>query len=207
MLDYLGKILFSDDVEVLEIVPQHRYVYLIFKNGSTSLRKSNYLAVNNQDLKNLTNIEVFVRNPHDRFLSGVQTYISKFGAEYDTQTILNLISQYLYLDKHFCPQLYWILNLSRFTSAKLTIRPFEELSLITKHMTNQSTPDPQLAEFFKTDPKILYYNEMDEVLTVNLIGKTVTVEEILHTLKENYTELYNDTFKTAIDILNVLPKT
>lgn len=207
MLDYLGKILFPGDVEVLEIAPQHRYVYPIFKNGSTSLRKSNYLAVSNQELKNLTNIEVFVRNPHDRFLSGVQTYINKLGHEYDSQTVLNLISQNLYLNRHFCPQLYWILNLSRFTSATLTIKPVEELSLITEHMTNQSIPDPAIAEFFSKNPKVLFYNEMDEVLTVNLIGKTVTVNEILLTLNENYTELYNDIFTTAKEILNVLPKT
>jgi hypothetical protein len=207
MLDYQGKILFPDDVEVLEIIPQHQYVYPIFKNGSTSLRKSSYLAVSNQELKNLTNIEVFVRNPHDRFLSGVQTYISKLGAKYDSQTVLTLISQNLYLNRHFCPQLYWILNLSRFTSAKLTIKPFEELSLITGYTANRSIPNSEITEFFKTNSKILFYNEMDEVLTVNLIGKTVTVEEILYTLKENYTELYNDTFKTAKEILNVLPRT
>jgi len=207
MLDYLGKTLFPGDVEVLEIIPQHRYVYPIFKNGSTSLRKSNYLAVSNQELKNLTNIEVFVRNPHNRFLSGVHTYINKLGPEYDSQTVLNLISQNLYLNRHFCPQLYWILNLSRFTSATLTIKPIEELSLITEHMENQSTLNPKIAEFFNKNPKVLFYNEMDEVLTVNLVGKTVTVNEILLTLKENYTELYNNIFKTAEEILNVLPKT
>jgi hypothetical protein len=207
MLDYLGKILFPDDVEVLEIVPQHRYVYPIFKNGSTSLRKSSYLAVSNQELKNLTNIEVFVRNPHDRFLSGVQTYINKLGHEYDSQTVLNLILQNLYINRHFCPQLYWILNLSRFTSASLTIRPCEELSSITEYTENQSTSDPIIAEFFKTNSKVLFYNEMDEVLTINLIGKTVTVDEILFTLRENYSELYDDIFKTAKEVLNALPKT
>lgn len=205
MFGRLGQILFPDEVEVLEIIPQRQYVYPIFKNGSTSLHKSSYLAVNNQELKNLTNIEVFVRNPHDRFLSGVQTYISQLGAECDSQTVLALISQNLYLNRHFCPQLYWILNLSRFTSAKLTIKPFEELSLITGHIANQSIPNPKIAEFFKKNSKILFFNEIDEVLTVNLIGKTVTIEEILYTLKENYTELYNDTFKTAKEILNVLP--
>jgi len=207
MLDCQGKILFPDDVEVLEIIPQHQYVYPIFKNGSTSLHKSKYLAVSNQELKNLTNIEVFVRNPHDRFLSGVQTYMRNLGAKYDSQTVLTLISQNLYMNRHFCPQLYWILNLSRFTSAKLTIKPVEELSLITNYVENQSTPNPEITEFFKANPKVLFYNEMDEVLTVNLIGKTVTVEEILYTLKENYTELYNDTFKTAKEVLNVLSKT
>lgn len=207
MLDYQGKLLFPDSVEVLEIAPQRQYVYPIFKNGSSSLHRSQYRKITSQDLKDLTNIEVFVRNPHDRFISGVQTYISKLGKGYDVNTVLQLISQNLYLNRHFCPQLYWILNLSRFTSATLTIKPIEELTAITSYTENQSVPDPAVRDFFNNNPKILFYNEMDEVLTVNLVGKTVTVKEILHTLRENYTELYHDIFKTATDVLNVLPKT
>lgn len=208
MLDHQGKLLFPDDVEVLEISPQRRYVYLIYKNGSSSLRKSSFRAITTQELKHLENIEIFVRDPHDRFISGVQTFIRKLGSGYDKNTVLQLIAQNLYLNRHFCPQLYWILNLARFTSATLTIRPISELSSLTQYVENQSGVDSEVADFFiKNNSKIQFYNEMDEVLTVNLIGKTVTVQEILLTLKENYLELYHDIFKTAIDILNVLSKT
>jgi hypothetical protein len=207
MLDYQGKLLFPDDVEVLEIIPQRQYVYPIFKNGSSSLHKSQYRKITTQELSALTNIDVFVRNPHDRFISGVNTYIQKLGDDYDVNTVLQLISQNFYLNRHFCPQLYWILNLSRFTSATLTIKPISELASITKYIENQSVINPVITNFFKKNSKILFYNEMDEVMTVNLIGKTVTVEEILTTLKKNYTELYYDIFKTATDILNALPET
>jgi hypothetical protein len=207
MLDQLGKLLFPDDVEVLEIIPQHKYVYSIFKNGSTSLRRSNYRTVSKQELQNLTNIEVYVRNPHERFLSGVQTYINGISSEVDKNTLLYLINNYLYLNRHFCPQLYWLLNLSRFTSATFTIKPFNELSLITTHHQNASVLDPEIVKFFNQNSKILFYNEMDEVLTVNLLGKTVTIKEILTTLEKNYGTLYNDIFQTAKDITHVLSKT
>jgi len=207
MLDCQGKILFPDDVEVLEMIPQHRHVYPIFKNGSSSLYRMPHHVVVNKDLSTIENITVFVRNPHERFLSGVQTYIGKLGSIYDVKTVLQIISQNLYLNRHFCPQLYWILNLRRFTLATLTILPIEELSSTTDYNVNQSTLNLDIKDFFNNHPKILFYNEMDEVLTVNLIGKTVTFEQILFTLKENYTELYHDIFKTARDILNALPET
>lgn len=207
MLDYQGKILFPDDVEVLEMIPQHRYVYPIFKNGSSSLYRSKHQKINTDNLNSISNITVFVRNPHERFLSGVQTYIKYLGPHYDSATVLHLIAQNLYLNRHFCPQLYWLLNLKRFTSAKLTILPLTELSLVTDYTENQSVPDASIKKYFSNNSKILYYNEMDEVLTVNLLGKTVTIDEILITLEKNYTELYYDVFKTAGDILSVLPKT
>jgi hypothetical protein len=207
MLDYQGKILFPNDVEVLEMIPQHRYVYPIFKNGSSSLYKAPHCVVAEQDLSTIENITVFVRDPHKRFLSGVQTYIDTLGSTYDVKTVLQIISHNLYLNRHFCPQLYWILNLRRFTSATLTILPIEELSTITDYKVNQSTLNFDIKNFFSSHPKILFFNEMDEVLTVNLIGKTVTFEQILFTLKHNYTELYYDIFKTAKDILNALPET
>ena len=207
MLDYQGKILFPDDIEVLEMIPQCQFVYQIFKNGSSSLHRTPHRVVDKQELSTIENITVFVRNPHERFLSGVQTYIHKLGKKYDPETVLHLISQNLYLNRHFCPQLYWILNLRRFTSATLNIFPISELSTVTDYKENTSIFNVEIKKYFSNNPKILYYNEMDEVLTVNLIGKTVTFDEILTTLKENYTELYGDIFGTAKDILNVLPKT
>jgi hypothetical protein len=207
MLDYQGKILFPDDVEVIEMLPRRQFVYPIFKNGSSSLYKMPHRVVAKQDLSTIENITVFVRNPHERFLSGVQTYIDVLGPNCDVKTVLQIISQNLYLNRHFCPQLYWILNLKRFTSATLTILPIEKLSLTTDYKVNRSTLNFDIKDFFDNHPKILFYNEIDEVLTVNLIGKTVTFEQIFLTLEQNYTELYHDIFKTARDILNALPKT
>jgi len=204
MLGRLGQLLFPNHVEVLEIVPQHQYVYPIFKNGTTSLREK-YFEVNLEDLKNISNIEVFVRDPYRRFLSGVQTYIKELGPDIDKKTALYFLNQTHYLNKHCCPQLYWLLNLGRFTNATLTLRPMSELVTITDVHANQSTIDPEILEIFSKNKNLLFFNEIDEVLTINLIGKTVTLEEILEVLKEKYSELYHETFDISKQITNVLP--
>jgi hypothetical protein len=205
MLGRLGQILFPNHVEVLEIVPQHQYVYPIFKNGTSSLRGEKYPKVNLEDLQNIDNIEVFVRNPHERFLSGVQTYLKELGPDIDKKTALYFLNQTHYLNRHYCPQLYWLLNLGRFTNATLTLRPMSELVTITNSHANQSIIDPEILEIFSKNKNLLFFNEIDEVLTINLIGKTVTLEKILEVLKEKYEELYHETFDISKEITNVLP--
>ena len=80
-----------------------------------------------------------------------------------------------------------------------------ELVTITDVHANQSTIDPEILEIFSKNKNLLFFNEIDEVLTINLIGKTVTLEEILEVLKEKYSELYHETFDISKQITNVLP--
>jgi hypothetical protein len=183
-------------------------VYPIFKNGSTSLYKSNYRLVSTDELYNLKNIEIFVRDPTERFLSGVQTYITGLvnqNPNINRESILYFISENQFLNRHFCPQLYWLINLKRFTDASITIRPLNELSTITEYYANTSQCDLTIREHFEQDKKIKFYNEIDEVLTINYINQTVTFEQIIATLKNNYDELYNHTFTHLKAMLNVVP--
>lgn len=197
--------LFPDDCLVLEIVPSSRYVYPIFKNGSTSLVKSGYKLLTADQLSTIENVEVYVRNPHERFVSGVQTYLSKIDSKLDKSTVMHLIEKYFYLNRHFCPQLFWLINFRRFSNASYTIKSINELHNLTDFYENQSTLDIELVNRFSNNSKIKFYNEMDEVLTVNLIGKTVSLEEIFSVLKCNYDNLYFDAFGHFKDIINVVP--
>jgi hypothetical protein len=207
MFGRIDKAIFPDSCEVLEIVPQQHYVYPIFKNGSSSLYKSNYRIVTKGELVGLKNVEIFVRDPTERFLSGVQTYITRLieeNPQINRDSVLYFISNNQFLNRHFCPQVYWLINLKRFTDATITIRPLSELSTITTIQENKSFPDLSIKEYFEKDDKIRFYNEIDEVLTINYINQTVTVEEIITTLKNNYNELYNDVFTQIKTVLNVV---
>lgn len=206
MFASLDQTLFPKECEVLEVVPHTQYVLPIFKNGSTSLYRENYRKISFAELKTVKIVDVFVRDPHKRFLSGVQTYISKLPAHLDKMTILYFVKQFLYLNRHYCPQVYWLLNLQRFTQAKFRIRPIAELSSITSYTENQSTQDPEIQDYFLDTP-VKFFNELDEVLTVNLINQTVSLDDILHVIRHNYDDLYDETFKTAEEIINALHKT
>lgn len=204
MFGNIDKTIFHDSCRVLEIVPLQHYVFPIFKNGSTSLGKTGYRTITIDQLKQLTNVDVFVRNPHERFLSGVQTYLSKLDKSLDKSTALYFVKNYLYLNRHYCPQLFWLINLQRFTKATITIRPLAEINTITNFTENTSTVNQDVIDYFANDDKIKFYNEIDEVLTVNLIGQTVTFKEIMSELSTKYSELYADVFDLPRELVNVV---
>ena len=197
--------LFPSECLVLEIVPNTRYVYPIFKNGSTSLNNSGYKKLSLDQIAQIKTVEIYIRDPHKRFISGVQTYLSKLDSTMNKDTALFLIEKYLYFNRHFCPQLLWLVNFRRFSNANYTIKPIDQLCEITTLQNNQSTVDIDLINRFSNNSKVKFYNEMDEVLTVNLIGKTVSLEEIFSVLKSNYGNLYHDAFGKLKDIVNVVP--
>jgi hypothetical protein len=145
---------------------------------------------------------VYVRDPHKRFLSGLETYINKLDPSLDRTTALWFANQYLFLNRHITPQLFWILNLKRFTDATLTLRPMSDLAHL--HVTNSST-NTLVKSDIPFNPKLKFYLEMDEVLTVNLINQTVSFGQIFEVLKSNYPDIYQEVFLTAKKILHVVP--
>jgi hypothetical protein len=205
MLSNLGSELFPNECEVLEIVPSHHYVFPIFKNGSSSLVESEFKKLNRLEIKNLKVVDVFVRDPTPRFFSGVKTYISKLDCSIDKKSVMYMIDRYLFLNRHFSPQLYWLINFRRFSKARFHIRPLSELKLITTKHKNKSDIDEEIRDYFiNSSGKWRYYLEMDEVLTVNHIGQTVDLAQILTTLKTNYGSLYNDVFQTVKELNDVV---
>ena len=95
MLSYLDPILFPDQIEILEVSPG-RYVYPIYKNGSSTLNSIGVRRLNYFEIRELRTVEVFVRDPFERYVSGVQTYL-QFNPELNRDTILKIINECLYL--------------------------------------------------------------------------------------------------------------
>jgi hypothetical protein len=72
------------------------------------------------------------------------------------------------------------------------------------HVINPST-NTLIKSEVSVNPKLKFYLEMDEVLTVNLINQTVSFEQIFDVLKSNYPDIYQEVFLTAKNILHVVP--
>jgi len=201
MLSQVDNIIFPDRCDVLEIVPSQRYVYPIYKNGSSSLYNSGFRLVNHDELPNISVVDIYVRNPYDRFVSGVNTFL-QYHNQYDRNTVLHFITEYLFLNRHFCPQFYWLVNLQRFTDAKIRINSIETLNNITSLKVNQ-TVHRLLSQCLDTD-KIHFYLSMDKVLTQDLLDKTVTFKLITETIKYRYPEVYTEIIQRSINLANVL---
>lgn len=206
MLANLGAELFPDECTVLEIAPMQKYVFPIFKNGSSSLEKCGFRHLDFHELQNLETVDIFVRDPLSRFFSGVQSFLSQIDGPFDKQTVLWLIDRYLFLNRHFCPQMYWLLNFRRFCNAKIHIRPIQELAALTAFHENTSVPDVDIMNYFhKSSGKFRFYLEMDEVLTVNYINQTVDFEQLMQCLATNYGSLYANTFLKLRQLNAVVP--
>lgn len=201
MLSQLDNIIFPDRCDILEIVPSQRYVYPIYKNGSSSLYNSGFRLMNHDEIKNIEVIDIFVRNPYERFVTGVQSFLN-YNQNLDKPTALYFITNYLFLNRHFCSQFHWLVNLQRFTNAKICIKPIESLANITLFKYNQS--QTTLLDTALYSDKVNFYLSLDKVLTEDLIEKTVTFQFIVQTIKYRFPEIYKEIIQRSIDLCNVL---
>ena len=83
--------LLQKECRVIEV--NNNYVFPIFKNGTASLdpgHRTRKRYINN-DIKELENIIVFLRNPEERFTSGVNTVAEE--KDVSTQSIFEQIQK------------------------------------------------------------------------------------------------------------------
>lgn len=201
MLSQVDNIIFPDRCDVLEIVPSQRYVYPIYKNGSSSLYKSGFRLVSSDELPNIDVVDIYVRNPYERFVTGVNTFL-QHNKDLDLSTAIYFINNYLFLNRHFCPQFHWLVNLQRFTNAKIRINTIDTLSDITALQVNQSQ-HILFNEVLSTE-KLHFYLSIDKVLTEDLLGKTVPFKLIVQTIRHRYPDVYKEVVQRSIDLCNVL---
>jgi hypothetical protein len=199
MLSILDSQLFPDECIVLDTGKE--LIYPIFKNGSTSLVK-NFKEASLADIKSADSITVFVREPLDRFYSGVNTFI-QHNLQLDTSTVIELVTRHLFLNRHFSPQFFWIVNLQRFTNAKLKLKNISSLNSVTKFHENKSLSN-SISKHFEDNNKLHFYMALDKVLYWDLIDKIVTFKQILDELKQQYPDVYNEVIERSKTLCNVL---
>ena len=208
MLGVLDADLFPDECEVVEIPLHNQFVYLIQKNGNSSLRTdatvNSYKIFRNEQIKNLNCVDVYIRNPRARYVSGVNTYLQHLQRDYpdlDYKTAFWFAKQYKCLNRHYLPQLHWIYNLSRFMNceAKIQLHDFQTFGNITNTKTRAGvTPPTQefVQQLLNNNKGIEFWWYVDQIL-LNLAGSQMTWQEIVSHYKEHYPDIAQ----------HVLPKT
>ena len=127
--------LFPDLCEVVEMPLHNQCVYLIQKNGNSSLRlqqtRDNLAVFTNDEISALDHVDVYIRNPRARYVSGVNTYLQHLQRDHpelDSSTAFWFAKRYKFLNTHYLPQFHWLANLSCYlrTDAKIRIRDFKD---------------------------------------------------------------------------------
>jgi hypothetical protein len=213
MLSHLDRILFPDRCEVIEIVPSQRYVYVIFKNGHSSF--DNFKIINprriliNQQIQKLNNIDVIIRNPKDRLLSGINTFIQhtlRDNTDLDPLTVEWFALNYLSLNRHYASQFSWLLNLARYLdiNTKLNFLPMDAISEITglnKKPVGVSPVSAELIEKISLIKNNEMYHRIDTVI-FDCIGQTMTFTQLLQHIKTVDPAAYEYVIGYAQQILN-----
>jgi len=185
MLSRLDEIIYPTRCEVIELASQ-RYFYPIYKNGSSSIneyaKQNKCKILLNQQLSKLDIIDVVLRNPTERTISGIQTFVyntKRDNPNLDLTTIRWFANSYQFLNRHYAPQLSWLINLNRYTNAKLRFYDMSEISNITGK--NLSVFKDNSSVDLNVDYEM--FIRLDNLL-INLIGKELTFNEVLSYLKQ-----------------------
>jgi hypothetical protein len=200
--------LFPDLCEVVAMPLHNQCVYLIQKNGNSSLRlqqaRDNLVVFTNDQIRALDHVDVYIRNPRARYVSGVNTYLQHLQRDHpelDSATAFWFAKRYKFLNTHYLPQFHWLANLARYLrgDAKIRIRDFRDFDKITD-IRSRAEIVPPTTEFIdqlltdNTNLELWLY--LDQIL-LDLAGQEFTWSELL-----NY---YQCNHKNIIE--HVLPKT
>lgn len=218
MFSALDNIIFPDGCEVIEIVPSQLYVYPIFKNGSSSLHDTQVIkgwrSIRDHDLAQISEpITVYVRDPRQRFVSGVNTFLQfcqRDNPALDTNTVLHFVKNYLFLNRHYAPQFYWLINLARYSHAPLQFQPLSAINDIVDINDHAGIrpPTPEFLQAMESFPwsQLELYFFLDQIL-IDHIGHTVTFADIMQNIEHNHPDLYKLVFNKSKQLVNALPKT
>jgi hypothetical protein len=199
--------LFPDLCEVVEMPLHSQWVYLIQKNGNSSLRlqqtRDNLAVFTNNEISALNYVDVYIRNPRARYVSGVNTYLQHLQRDYpelDSFTAFWFAKRYKFLNTHYLPQFYWLANLSRYlrSDAKIRIRDFQDFDRITdiRSRAGVLAPTKEFVNQLLDDNSLEIWLYLDQIL-LDLAGNQLTWAELLDHYQKNY--------KNVIE--HVLPKT
>ena len=200
--------LFPDLCEVVSLPLHNQWVYLIQKNGNSSLRfqqtRDNLAVFTNNQIRALDYVDVYIRNPQDRYVSGVNTYLQHLQRDYpelDLSTAFWFAKRYKFLNTHYLPQFHWLANLSRYlrTDTKIRIRNFKDFSAITDFKSRALVIPPTqdfTTELLTNNHDLELWLYLDQIL-LDLAGQEMTWDELL--------EYYQHNHKNIIE--HVLPKT
>ena len=166
MLTHWNKLLNTDCI-VIE-VGQHT-IYPIFRVGQSTLMSICDKQLVNEEIAKCKHIDVMIREPEVRFVSGVNEYCVQHNL--DVKETWKLIDEGKVHDRHFTPQYVWLMHLYRYYKGNITILPFEHISKITDvhlHKSRSRVEVPVCEPYVEVDRHLLkYYNQ------------TVALEEII----------------------------
>lgn len=215
MFTRLDDILFPNRVEVYDFHEINKFFYPIFKCGSSTLKEiakdRGFKTLINEQIKDLDEVDVFIRNPKERYISGVQSYLFH-NPGLDIETVKHYLIQGIILDRHFAHQFQWIVNLARYLkpTAKLNIHSMAMMNEYCRNINLTSDKDTSIdVTDIVESPALSLSFSLDQLILDELVGQSWTVNQIMtHLMNRNPTAYFTIIGKTQhlAEVSHVLPK-
>lgn len=123
----------NTDCEVIRMGDD--WIYPIFKNGWNGFRRAKEESKFNEQIKDVDNLKVYIRHPVSRFVSGVNKYAQL--NDLAPEAVVDKIQMEGLTDRHWIPQWYWLLHLSRYYKKEIELLPMSAIP----HNRRKETPD------------------------------------------------------------------
>ena len=171
MLKHWNDLLTTDCI-VIDVGPHT--IYPIFKNGSTSLMAVADKTYVNKQIANCNNIIILLKDPEERFVSGINKYckLNNFKQYIDT-----LPKDYnKIINRHFAPQWLWLFHLYKFYRGEVILKPFKTINDYCKiHIKGDKK---------KTDVALIkQFVDVDYELIENYLNKPILLEKLIRKYK------------------------
>ena len=188
--------LFPTKCEVVSLPLHSQWVYLIQKNGSSSLRiqqsRDNLAVFTNDEISALDYVDVYIRNPRARYVSGVNTYLQHLQRDHpelDYLTAFWFARRYKFLNTHYLPQFYWIANLSQYLrdDTLIRFRNFKTFNNVTDINDSAGVIKPTqqfIQQLFQDDTSIELWLYLDQIL-LELAGQEMTWKQLINYYRLN----------------------
>ena len=174
MLTHWNKLL-TTDCTVID-VGSHT-VYPIFKNGSSSLMAVADKTYVNEQIANCNNINILLRDPEERFVSGINEYCKQNNL--DVKDTWELVYNNKIVNRHFAPQWLWLFHLYKFYDGEVILKPFKTLNDYCK--VHRKTRYPSTTA---TDVALIkQFVEVDYELIENYLNKPILLEKLIRKYK------------------------
>ncbi len=181
-------------IKVLELLPG-KFVFPIFKNGLSSIeafaKEKNIKWLINEQLEKLPMITLFLREPHERFVSGVHSFIEfekRKNKDIDYETMLHCIENHSVVNEHFMPQFFFIRNLMKYYSGMIELRGVSELREWIPNRNKPAIPEitetqrQKIEKIKYTDnlyDSLLFERHMYKIADMYYVSKKVNIRSLV----------------------------
>jgi hypothetical protein len=209
----------SPRLEIVYDQEINRGYLLIPKNASTSLRAfadknpNRFIQLNDLDAKkfleskNISVLTVFVRDPIERFLSGLNEQRKLYGIVLEsTLKVWESLETVDFFDAHTAPQFSFLLRSTHFSNFQFDILGLEKMNEIypQEELFNVSGSKKTKWDQFskKLQERIVFFYTEDIVLHNQFLNRTATLKEIISQIAKE--KIFVENYRQSCQVLTYL---